>query len=87
MSKSGRAATTPVRGAPNSVRFDGTTRWFWWGHDDNGADRELARAGRALGWDTAEQCRSAAEGAGSAFDPDQAGLEGGGVIDLHPAQE
>ena len=29
-----------MRGAPTAVRFDGGTRWFWWGQD---ADRVLAR--------------------------------------------
>lgn len=81
------ASTTPVRGAPNAVSFDGTTRWFWWGQDAGDADRLLARGGRALAWDTAEECRAAAEAAGSAFDLEQAGPEGSGVLDLHPAQE
>lgn len=80
-------STTPVRGAPHAVRFDGVTRWYWWGLDADDADRVLARAGRAITWDSADHCRAAAEAEGSAFDPHQAGPEDGGVLDLHPAQE
>ena len=47
----------------------------------------LARGGLALTWDSAEECRAAGEAAGSSFDSDQAGPEGGGVLDLGPSQD